>query len=290
MIEWLHEGAYWRHYGYSINQAIAFDRRRYQRDENPIDGTEVPPSWGLSGVALSEEACEFAVRSQLESACRRIGGGKIAKFAGVSWREFRPWLRDPSVMPVLTRERLAVALGIDQLEMIRQDLNAALAEAQSVRESRPDLAWPYAVIGRALEKQGRPGDAIAMYKTGAQKLGSSASFTMPWSLVSESDTGKFALDRLLELSGDDLEPGVREYIDATMERRTRKFWLARADAATREKDYAFAYQCQYAAGWDFYYSNDIAEIVEAIRVSAGLADFRSLEAIAALHVGGLTER
>ena len=81
MIEWLQERAYWRHYGYSINQAIAFDRRRYQRDENPIDGTEVSPSWGLSGVALSEEACEFAVRSQLESACRRIGGGKIAKFA-----------------------------------------------------------------------------------------------------------------------------------------------------------------------------------------------------------------
>ena len=153
-------------------------------------------------------------------------------------------------MPVLTRERLAVALEIDQREMIRQDLNAALAEAQSVREILPELGsgWTELTGIERLKNKGdwecncnvtRPGPRSEVRRRPRRRPLASLGI----------GHRKIRVGSPMELSGDDLEPGVREYIDATMERRTRKFWLARADAATREKDHAFAYQCQYAAGW-----------------------------------------
>ncbi len=287
IIEWLHEGAGWRHYGYSINQAIALDQMKFRRSSGIFNDQDSQSLARLSSVAVSEAACKRALRSQLEDACRRIGGAKLARLVDVTWKEFGPWLRDPSGIPALKREQLAAVLGVDQREMVQQDWDAALLQSQSVLKLRADLAWPYAVAGQALERLGCPEDAVKMYKAGAKKLGSSSSFTTQWSAVSGSGTGKFAVDRLLALADGKLEFTIQGYVTATVERKARHYWLTNAEAATKEGDHEDAYQCLCAAGWDFYYSNDILEILQAMKASAKLAGSHTLEAIVALHIDSL---
>jgi hypothetical protein len=287
IIEWCHEGAGWRHYGYSIDQAIAFDQMEYRQSNDIGDPEDSQLLARVSRVAMSEAACKRAVRTQLEIGCRRVGGRKLAALVGVSWNELSVWLRDPSGMPAPKCEQLASALGIDQREMMRQDWEAALSHSQSVLKVRADLAWPYAVAGQAFERLGCPEDAVKMYEAGVKKLGSSSSFTAHWSSVSDSGTGKFAVDRLLALAKDDFELTVKEYLKAIVEKKVRNFWFTCADTATKEGDHNAAYEYLCAAGWDFYYSNDILEILQAMKASAKLAGFPTLEAILELHIGSL---
>ena len=288
VIEWLHEGARWRHYGRSINEAVAFDQMEYRQSGDVRDSEKSQLPAGLSPVAVSETACEKALMSQLEDACRHVGGTKLARLVGVSWEEFRAWLRDPSRIPEPKCEQLATALGINQREMVRQDWDTALLQAQSVLNLRVDLAWPYVVAGQAFERRGCPDDAVAMYKAGAMKLGSSSSFTALWSFVPHSATGKFAVDRLLTLASHNLEASLQKYVNATVERKTRNFWLNHANAATEQGDHRAAYQYLYAAGWDYYHSNDILEILHAMKASAKLAGSHTLGAILALHIDNLS--
>ncbi len=287
IIEWFHEGVGWRHYGYSINQAITLDQMEYSRRNSSGEPQDSHPSAELSSVAISEDACKQAVRSQLEDACRRVGGAKLAKLAGVSWSELKIWLQDPSGMPLTECAQIAAALGLDQAEMIHQDWDAALLQSQSVLKVRADLAWPYAVAGQAFERLKCPDDAIEMYKAGVTKLGSSSSFTAHWSTASSARTGKFAADRLLALDSNNLESTVREYVKALINRKVRQYWFASADTAAKKGDHRGAYQCLFAAGWDIYYSNDILEILQALKTAAKLAGSHTLEAIATLHIDSM---
>jgi len=149
---------------------------------------------------------------------------------------------------------------------------------------RPDLAWPYAVVGWALERQGQLAPALDVYKAGAMALGSSSSFTSTWMLIPNRGTGKFVVDRLALLSELDFEQDVREYVTAVLERKTRDFWLHRAKNTTDRGDHAAAYQHLYAAGWDFLILNDIAEVLKALKTAAESAGSPALAALAALRL------
>jgi hypothetical protein len=282
IIEWQHEGAYWRHYGYSIAEALELNRWEY-RSSNGDDSRGSLLPVGLSAVAACEAACAESLRSKLKEACHQMGGGKLAKLIGVDWKEFRLWLPDPSAMPVSERDRLAAILGIQPLEMVRQDWDAALMQAQSVLKLRTDLAWPYAVVGRALERSGLSAEAVKMYEAGARKLCSSVSFTGEWRYAFTTGS-KFAVDRLLALPKDALDPSVREYMDAVMNRRLRDYWLAQAKASTEKGDFNGAYEYLYAAGWDDLDCSGILEILHALSLSAKQARSPALEAILKLHI------
>lgn len=284
IIEWHHEGGNWKHYGYSITEAILFDRLEYVASNDIDSASSMYSSAEISPVAMMEMACKQALRSPLQRACSIKGGGKLAELANVSWDLFRTWLTDSLQMPEDKCARLAAALSMNPEEMIRQDWDTAQAEAQAVLKVRPDLAWPYAVVGRALERHGQLVPAIDVYKAGAMALGSSSSFTSTWMLTPHRETGKFVVDRLALFSEFDFEQDVREYVAAVLERKTRAFWLHRAKNATDRGDHAAAYQHLYAAGWDFLILNDIAEVLKALKTAAEGAGSPALAALAALRL------
>ncbi len=284
IIEWHHEGGGWKHYGRSINEAILFDRLEYAAVHNIDNGMSVRTSVQMSPLALREVACKKALTCPLKRACALKGVRKFAELADVSRDVFLTWLVDSSKMPEEKRNRLAAALSMNPEQMIRQDWETAQAEAQEVLAVRPDLAWPHAVVGWALERQGRLAQAVDVYKAGVKVLASSASFTSTWMLAPNRGTGKFVVDRLALLSELDFEQDVREYVAAVLERKTRDFWLIRAKNATNRGDHAAAYQHLYSAGWDFLYLNDIAEVLKALRTAAEGAGSPALAALAALRL------
>jgi tetratricopeptide (TPR) repeat protein len=287
IIEWHHEGAGWRHYGYSIDQAIALDLIVYRQSEGVHDSKDSSLLAAVSPVAMNEMDCNRALTTKLADACRQIGTRRLAELVGASHDEFSVWFGEPAKIPASKCEQLAAILRLEPNELIKRDWHTALSKSQSVLKLRSDLAWPYGVAGRAFEELGRIEAAAELYKAGVKKLGSSSSFTEPWSLVSKSGTGKFAADRLLTLAYADLEPAIKQYLDAIAGKKVRDFWFAGGNAAATEGDFRTAYDCYFAVGWDIHYYNDMAEILKAIKTSAGLAGSPTLEAIGELHFSSL---
>ena len=106
-LAWDHEGGHWKHYGYSISQALMLSRLEYglSQDENPEGNIQSHTE--LSPVVLSETKCEHALESRLERECQLNSGRRIATVAGVSWKELAMWLSDPSLIPQEKVERIA---------------------------------------------------------------------------------------------------------------------------------------------------------------------------------------
>jgi hypothetical protein len=282
IIEWQHEGSNWRHYGYSICEALALNRWEYRLIEEN-NSENFPSPAGLSPVAAAEAACANALESKLKEACHRFGGNKLANMVGVEWKEFRLWLPDPSEMPVPVRNQLASIIGIDPQEMVMQDWDSAMRHAESTLQLRADLAWPYAVAGRALERSGFADMALKMYEAGVRKLCSSTSFTNTWKHTFTIGS-KSAVDRLLAFPVDALDPSAREYMDAVTSNRLRQYWVAQSETAATQGRIETAYKCMYAAGWDDLYTNDILEILQALGLLAKRANSSTLQAILSLHI------
>jgi hypothetical protein len=254
IVEWNHEETDWKHYGYSIREALALNRWNYQFESQDYSHASLPIA-GLSPVAICDVTCATALRNKLAEACLRIGVTSLSNMIGVRWQEFCRWLPYPSEMPASKREQLAGALGMQPEELIQQDWSTALAQAQSALRLRTDLAWPYAVAGRALEHLGHVDEAVKMYEAGARTFCSSASFTREWRGDFKIGS-KFAVDRLRELAKESLDPVAREYVDAATNHKLREYWLAQSQAASAKGDFKLAYENLYAAGWDDYFYSD----------------------------------
>ncbi len=282
IIEWQHEGSNWRHYGYSICEALALNRWEYRNIEGN-DSENMSPPVGLSPVAAAEAACANALESKLQEVCHHFGGNKLANMVGVDWKEFRLWLPDPSEMPVPVRDQLASIIGVDPQELVIQDWDSARKHANAVLQLRTDLAWTYAVAGRAQERSGLADMALKMYEAGVRKLCSSTSFTDTWK-HNLTIGSKFAVDRLLNFPVDTLDPSSREYMVAVANNKLRDYWIAQSEAAVADGEFEAAYQCMYAAGWDDLYTDDILEILQALASLAKRASSPTLEAISSLHI------
>ena len=283
IVAWDHEGGNWRHYGYSIDQALALSQMEYALTEEQED-EEIRPLVGISPVALSEMKCKRGLESRLEAECRVRGGQKIARRIGVDWKEFAKWLRDTSLIPQERADQLAEALHIKQSELLSQNWAEAVEQAKLVIDVRSDLAWPYAVIGWACERKGRSVEAIEYYKRGLMTLGTSSAFTETWTHDREVCSQKFAAQRLRTLSNLASEPEVQGYIAARTVSETRNFWLVKAKVSIESHDHRSAYRYFYFAGWDSPFSNEVQDVVSAVQSSAQKAGFSALAALALLHL------
>lgn len=276
VIAWHHDGGGWDHYGYSISEAVTLDDWQYS------DSNDEPA--GLSPVVQERRACRRALDNLLRQACRTQGGERLGKSVGVSWREFRVWLHDPTLVPLEIRRKLSEALKIGAEDMVRQDWNSALNHAAAVIKLRPDLAWPYAVAGWAHERAGEVTKAVEFYGAGAMALGSTASFTEPWVGSQPSPHNKFSVQRLLELQPENLGADIRDYLSAAAKREVRDYWVGRAKEEAKRREHAAAYQHLYAAGWDDYFSNDIDSILAKLVTAAESASSPALAALAKWHL------
>jgi len=275
LVEWHHEGSDWTHCGYSIQEALSANRVNF-------DASAVY-SAPLSPVVVAETNCKRALQSRLHEVCAATGGRNLSRLAGVEWALFRTWLFDPSLIPEDKLKALSESLEIKAGELISQNWTLAAEQAESVLKLRDDLAWPYAVVGWANERNGRISAAKDAYRAGLMKLGSSSSFTSNWTRINSLLEGKFAAERLTALADSGLDSQAREYLDALKNRAVRRYWTGQAQRATERREYSRAYQDLYAAGWDQVYFNDIGEVLSLLTDAAAKAGFNTLAELASLH-------
>jgi hypothetical protein len=280
-VEWHHEGGHWSHWGYSIQQVLCRNCQKFGRSEELLP--DISSHGELSPVVIGEATCRLALKSRLHEVCRVKGGGWLAKLLGVDWSLFKTWLFDPALIPRDKAELLSASLGIGEDELIFQDWALALEQAESVLKLRNDLAWPYAVIGWAYERQRKIPSAKDAYRAGLMKLGSSASFTANWTRTNSTRANKFAAERLIALCDSGLDSQARDYIDSLTGGRTREYWLNQAERASARGDHGQAYQHFYAAGWDFFFSNDMGTILSSLMMAAEKAGLGTLVVLASMH-------
>jgi len=282
IIAWYHEGGGWTHFGTTIQEAVNFDRAMY-----PFHLDDSLPPATLSTVISRIAACEHTSKQALESpllrACRKHGGGRLAKSVGVDWPAFKTWLHDPSRIPAPILEKLASRLNTTPHDLVHQDWNVAVACAQAVMALRHDLAWPYAVTGWAYEREGKVVEAISVYAFGVFAPGSSASFTELWTLGPKAAFKKFCVHRLLTLTPRDLPSTVQEYLQEASRNREREYWIRRATLATEAGNHQESYHHLYAAGWDAFSTNDGA-LLEMMAEAAGRANAPTLQSLANAHL------
>lgn len=287
-VEWHHEGGHWSHWGYSIQQVLSLNYLKFERLEE--FAADLSSHADLSPIVIREAACRRALRSRLHEVCALKGGGKLAKQLGVEWSLFKTWLFDPALIPSDKVKLLATSLGIREGELISQNWDLALEQAESILKLRNDLAWPYVVIGWACEREQQIPKAKDAYRAGLMKLGSSASFTANWTRTNSARASKFAAERLIALGDSGLDSDAHNYIDALTSGGTREYWLNQAERASERGDHGQAYQHYYAAGWDFFHSNNIGIILTSLMAEAEKAGLNTLAALASLHLGSLNSR
>jgi len=330
VIRWAHEGNYWQPFGNTLAEAILCDIASSRARGTLADSEETGEveralerwavdwttrstgprlKWidpcegdrlsvfrclldaGICEVVARSEFCRASLTSGLEQKSMETGGEQIARDLSVDWAKMAEWLFDTASVPDEYREQLSRILQMPIEEIKHQDWAQATREAQRVRELRPDLAWPYAVMGWAAEREQDFLCAIADYTAGLRTLGSSLS------CMSNVERG-FVAARLSHLlggtSGDSttdayLEAALTPTTGATFPSPIRQFWMREAQRAESSGDYRRAYECYYAAGWDDHVFNDMDQVLDGLVRSADRAGYAALSRIARHHLNCMAE-
>lgn len=249
---------------------------------------------GVAETAVRRYLCEECLMSEIERRGLTHGGERLAAWVGVTWREFAEWLPDTSRVPAYARERLSRRLHVPPDTLVAQDWEGAEAHAARMQQLRPDMAWPYAVLGRAAERRRDIPAAIGWYWAGLWAPAASQAFTEGWAPFETGGRKSFSAYRLARLA-DDLpaELWAHPYLAAALDSRSyepplytaaRAYWVRRAEEAERAGAFEEAYRCYYSAGWDDGFSNDIEQFLAHLVRTAEAMGSRTLAAIARAHI------
>ena len=313
---WSHDGSSWRPFGRSLHEAILCDVATSRAfDLCDADGTEtgaveqwaslwcrhsagirrilaehpmVNPAGlldhllqvGVGGTALLREKCRSALSSALSEACHDLGWSTIAERSNLASHDFPTWLFDTSTIPRSEVLNMANALHMDVEVMTAQDWPTAESNAESAAHISPAIGWPYVILGRHAERRGRPDDAVDLYLQSLRCQKSSFDFL-------EMFGEQYALSRVLAAAGareSSLTDYLKVVIDSNLDSSAiREYWMSRARAAEREGRYDVAYRSYYNGGWDAYFSDGIAEVLDGLARSAVNAGYSALALIAEHH-------
>jgi hypothetical protein len=325
LVRWAHEGGHWQPFGNTLAEAILCDiassrSRGGLADPERIDDAEracerwavdwtmrstgLSLKWGdpyegdtlsvfrclvdagVSEVAARSAFCRASLTSGLEKKCMEIGGGQIANELGVEWPVMATWLFDTARVPNAHREGLRRILDIPIEQIMLQDWPRASREAQRVCELRPDLAWPYAILGWAAEREMDVARAMESYVAGLKALKTSLEYV----------GNRFVPERLRHLQSESdahnttdpyLEAALAPITDSTWPSNLRHFWMREAQNAEERGDHDRAYRCYYSAGWDDFMSDDMEQVLDGLVRSADAAGYTALSRIAKHHLTSL---
>jgi len=324
VIHWDHEGGSWKPYGQSLAEALILDASfsliNQLDDESDLEGSSEEElftfaDWGakwISGldatllrnfakdpnsllsrlsersvarVAIAHRQCREHLTTRLDRLCGQVGGGKIAKMLEVDWVEFRRWLAEPQLIPQSQREALATITTFPFAELVHQDWDRAASKAQLVLQTRKDLAWPFAVLGRYENAQHNPAEAARYYAEGLSALGTSEDFTAAWSVLFSRQI-KFipqALAALKPSLDSENETYLRLFSSPRPAKDVRAYWVNRGEQAERNGEYELAYRFYYAAGWDIPIGDGIEEVLERLEKVATKAGYSAPASLARHH-------
>jgi hypothetical protein len=324
VIHWDHEGGSWMPYGRNLAEALILDAsfslinqlddesdlksssedelftfadwgvkwissldasllRNFAKDPNSL--LSRLSEFGVAQVAIAQRECREHLTTRLDRVCRQVGGGKIAKLLEVDWAEFRRWIAAPQLIPQSQREALATITTFPFEELVYQDWDRAASKAQLVLQTRKDLAWPFAVLGRYGNAQHKTADAARYYAEGLRALGTSEDFTAAWSVLFSRQT-KFIPQAFAALKPS-LDSENETYLDLFSSPRSAKdvrvYWINCGEQAERNGQYELACRCYYAAGWDIPVGDGIEEVLERLEKVATRAGYCAPASLARYH-------
>jgi hypothetical protein len=325
VVAWLHEGGFWATFGNTLCEALLFDAALSLREKaadpgfgedadlllfsnwalkrledqaalkmDVSQGLSLESLWpsGLAETAVRRERCKEFWTSGLMRYCRLAGGGQLAEKLGIEWSEFSSWLVDTAFVPDKFKTKLARITRTPVEELLRQDWERASREAQRASELRADVLWPFAVMGRAAERQGHLDIAAGHYYSGLKSPQTSADFTEDW-VTNRGAHCKFMVERLsvlrAELPESVLEDG---YLQAALAARScsecssaiRDYWIEQGEEAETQGHHDQAYWCYYNAGWDILVFDYIPTILPRLLRTAEAAGWPALGRLAELHL------
>ena len=322
LLRWNHEGCTWTPYGQSLCEALVFDtvvsRLSGEYDADIHDGESLFVKWALEqidlcpdrreqlGKALDSDniriedlitcgVAEIPGRKVLAEAClatplvkaaQETGGMALAESLGVDWSELSAGLYDSQLIPQEHRDKLAGLLEISVDQLLFQDWPAASAQGARVVAKRTDLAWPYAVLGRAAEHEGCSETALGHYLSGISAMGTTSDFTEAWSEPAACPS-KYCAQRLLTMA-DQLPQDSADsaYIRAATSRdlySISEYWRSEAGSAEDSGAADRAYDCWYHAGWDEYAFDDMQAVLDGLVRTAKAAGYTALYKLAEHH-------
>lgn len=213
-----------------------------------------------------------------------FGGWRLAEHLGMEWSQVSAWLTDTARIPASQRERLVVLASTDDGDaFFFQDWERARLLASESHELRPDLAWPGIVVGRFHERAGRWQEAADWYARSLTGFATTVALTEAW----DCDAWSFAsrrLGRCLQASDSACPERVAPMIvRPDPSGAVRNYWMERGRRLLKAGDGPGAYESFYRAGWDWYFTNDMDEVLAHLVKAADLAGSKALAALARLH-------
>lgn len=279
LVRWQHEGAFWSSCGDRFSEMLIFEIIRARSGPERLDPDEIDLLDGIAGGALRRLDGGAELREAVDKLLDNPKSDAVAR------------LVELGIAETPCREALCDAFCARSKRLWRKfgnDWRRAAEQAQQVAADRDDLAWPFAVTGRAAERAGDTAAAAAHYHRGLLAFGTAMGFAATWE---EGD--RFFISRLRELE-DELPDALRQdvYFSTVMRAgeggdsvdAARSYWLDRARSAESEQRYADAYDAYYRAGWDVYVRDDIEQILEKLAACAEAAGWESLARIARHHL------
>ncbi len=328
VIRWDHECGTWRPFGATLPEAILCDVAIWQNEGEsveeesdtdnqalehwaahwvrhttgpaldwPVPLTDRQPDGlvrlhqaGICEIVVLTERCVARYRAPLAERAFKYGCERLAERLGVPWEDVSKWLFDTAAVPPRQRTRLGRILQTSPEELLHQNWDQARALAARVSELRPDLAWPYAIMGWSAQRVGKLDEAIATYYKGLRSLGTTYDYE---ALINEG----FLHERLAELH-DELPKEISsdDYLQAACNRPTwpnnqdplHRYWMKLARTAEAHGDYHLAYDYYYRAGWDRRIVDDMDEILDGLIRTSSAAGYEARHRIARHHLDTLS--
>lgn len=318
IIRWDHEGNLWQPYGANLAEAVLCDAAitTIEDTESPWgdDHSEAAGVWrwatdwvrrtrdvalderdaqhalqqmataGACVVAEARVACERSLQSGLTRRMYEVGGLALAEELGIEFDQIHhDYFIDRLTIPEELKATICKGLSLSPEELDADDFDEAARAAVRAVRHRPDLSWPYTVLGRAAERDGNLREAAIQYATGIQQMGTQRQIL--------GLDEKWPRRRLRVLSRH-VSFRANDYIQELLSSEStstavRNHWLAAAAEAESSGAYARAYEHYYWAGWDMHYFDDIEQILEGLVRCADNSGSQSRKRIAEHHLRSL---
>ncbi len=253
-----------------------------------------------NGWARAAAACDL-IEHALQQPLQPIAGSEVAEAAGIGWYpDYVSLLFDTARMSPEQATSVRAAASLSDDAWPRQDWEVAQEIADQVIADRSDLGWAYTIAGWARQRTGDFAQAASIYWDGRYASSFADQSVRLNSHCLADKTGKFAVERLLELQDalsseakqDDYLRLMTAQSDRALMTEVHEYWWQQGELQRERHDYAAAYDCFYRSGWDLGISrlSDYGRILQALAQCARAADWQARALVAETHLACLEDR